>query len=95
MGKKRILINSLPNDKIIDWSKLKAFADDKIHKTEKLKFLFERVENIVGNGENAGYQYVLLFPQCFPKDFYTGLLQVGIVWYRVKHFTKRSLVFTT
>ena len=23
--------NSLPNDKILDWSKLKAFADDKIN----------------------------------------------------------------
>ena len=22
-------------------------------------------ENIVGKGENAGYQYFLLFPQCF------------------------------
>ena len=25
-----LLINSLPNDKILDWSKLKALADDKI-----------------------------------------------------------------
>ena len=25
--------NSLPNDKILDWSKLKAFADDKINET--------------------------------------------------------------
>ena len=24
-----------------------------------------RVENIVGNGENAGNQHFLLFPQCF------------------------------
>ena len=31
--------NSLPNDKILDWSKLKAFADDKINITEKLKFV--------------------------------------------------------
>ena len=23
------------------------------------------VENIVGKGENAGYQHFLLFPQCF------------------------------
>ena len=26
-----------------------------------------RVENIVGKGENAGYQHFLLFPQCFQK----------------------------
>ena len=26
-----------------------------------------REENIVGKGENAGYQHFLLFPQCFQK----------------------------
>ena len=26
------------------------------------------VENIVGKGENTGYQHFLLFPQCFQKD---------------------------
>ena len=25
------------------------------------------IENIVGKGENAGYQHFLLFPQCFQK----------------------------
>ena len=39
---------SLPNGKFLDWSKLKAFADDKVNVTEKLKFILERVENIVG-----------------------------------------------
>ena len=24
-------VNSLPNNKILDWSKLKAFTDDKLH----------------------------------------------------------------
>ena len=47
---------SLPNDKILDQSKLKAFADNKINVTEKLKFVLGRVENIVGKEENAGYQ---------------------------------------
>ena len=46
--------NSLTNDKILDWSKLKPFADDKRFVTEKLKFVLERVENMVGIGENAG-----------------------------------------
>ena len=31
----------------------------------KGRFVFHRVENIVGKGENAGYQHFLLFPQCF------------------------------
>ena len=47
---------TLPNDKILDSSKLKAFADDKIMVAQKLRFVFGRVENIVGKGENAGYQ---------------------------------------
>ena len=73
-------INSLPNDKILDWSKLKALADGKINVTEKLKFVLRRVENIVGKGENAGYQHFLLFPQCFQKASFQGSLKVGIVW---------------
>ena len=74
------LLTLYQNDKILDWSKLKAFVDDKINVTEKFKFLFERVESIVGKGENAGYQHFLLFPKCFQKHSYTGLLKVGIVW---------------
>ena len=46
-------INSLPNEKILYYSKLKAFADDKINMTEKLKFVSGKVENIVEKGENA------------------------------------------
>ena len=72
--------NSLPNVKILDRSKLKAFAEDKINVTEILKFVLERVENIVGKGENAGYQHFLLFLQCFQKASYKGSLKVGIVW---------------
>ena len=64
--------SSLPNNKILDWSKLKAFADDKIDVTEKLKFVLGRVGNIVGKGENAGYQHFLVFPQCFQKASCTG-----------------------
>ena len=52
-----VLFNCLTNDKILDWSKLKAFADDKINVTEKIKFILGRVENIVENGENAGNQH--------------------------------------
>ena len=33
-----VYFNSLPNDKTLDWSKLKAFADDKINVNQKLKF---------------------------------------------------------
>ena len=63
-------INSLPNDKILDLSKYKAYADDTINMNQKLKLDFRRVENIVGKGENDGYQHYLHFPQCFLKGFF-------------------------
>ena len=64
----------------MDWSKLKAFADDKVNVTQKLKFDFQGVENIVGKGENAGYQHFLLYPQCFQKASFPGSLKVRILW---------------
>ena len=70
-----IHLNSSPNDKNLDWTKLKAFADDKINVNETLKLVFGRVENIVGKGENAGYQHFLLFPQCFQKLSLSGSLK--------------------
>ena len=63
-------MNSLPNDKIGDWLKLEANANDNMKVNENLKFAIVRVENIVDKGENAGYQHFLLFPQCFSKTPY-------------------------
>ena len=57
---------------------LKAFADNKININKKLKFDLERIENILGKGENAGYQHFLLFPQCFQKFSFSGLLKSGL-----------------
>ena len=74
--------NSLLNDKFLDWSKLNAFADGKMNVTQKLKFVFARVENFVGKGENAGYQHFLLFRQCSQKPYFEGSLKVWIVWER-------------
>ena len=76
---------SLYNDKYIDWSKLKAFADDKINVPQNLTFLGGRIENVVGKEENTGYQHFLLFLQCFSRS-----LKVLIVWERVKTKYYRS-----
>ena len=40
--------SSLPDDKILDWSKMKALVDNKIDVTQKLKFNLRWVENILG-----------------------------------------------
>ena len=58
---------------------LKAVAHDKINVTEISKFVLKRVENIVGKGENAGYQHFLLLAQCF-QVFFSMSLKVAIVW---------------
>ena len=68
-------INSLPNNKILE-----AFADDKLNFAKIIIFVYNRVENIVCKGENAGYQHFLLFPQRFQKLSFLGLLKVDIVW---------------
>ena len=62
-------LNSIPNNKILAWSKSKAFADDKLDVVKLIAFLFDHLENTVGKGENAGYQCSFL-----------GSLKVGIVW---------------
>ena len=56
------MLNSSRNDNLLDWSKFKAHADDKINMTQNLNFVLGSVENILGKGENAGYQHFLLFP---------------------------------
>ena len=73
-------IKPLPDDKGSDWSKLKAFADDKLIVTGDIKAVFHRIDNIVGKEENAGYQHFLLFPQFFQKSFSSSASKVVIVW---------------
>ena len=65
-----LLSDSLPNDKFLGKSKFKGSAEGNTNVTQKLKFILGRVENIVGKGENAGYQ----------KTSYIGPLTIGVVW---------------
>ena len=57
------------------WSILKAFADNKINVIQRLKFALRRVENIVGKGENAGYQHFLLFPTMFAEGSFFRIVK--------------------
>ena len=65
-------VNSVPHNKILDVTKLKAFADDKLNIVKMAISLFDKVENTVGKGENTGYQHFLLFPQGFPEVSSSG-----------------------
>ena len=42
--------------------------------------VFNRLENIVGKGENAGYQHCLLFSQCFQTSSFTDSVNVANVF---------------
>ena len=64
--------NPLPDDKILDWSKLKQFADDNFKFDENSRKFSKRVENTVGKGEIARCEQFLLFPQCFQKACFPG-----------------------
>ena len=72
-------LNSLPNDNFLDMTKLKAFSDDKLNLAKMTIYLFDRAENTVGKGENAGYQQFLLFLQCFPKPYSLRSLKIRVV----------------
>ena len=43
--------------------------DDKLNVTKVMIYVFAMVVNIMGKGENAGYQHFLLFPQCCQMPF--------------------------
>ena len=71
-------INPLPDNKILDWSKLKQSANDNFKFDENTRKFSKRVENTVGKGEIAHYEQFLLFPQCFQKACFPGASKVSL-----------------
>ena len=77
-------INPLPDDKILDGSKLKQPADDNFKFQENSIKFSKQVENTVGKGEIARYEQFLLFPQCLQKACFPGASKGVIAWEWVK-----------
>ena len=73
------LFNPLPDNTILDWSKLKQIEGD-----ENSRKLSKRVENTVGKREIAIYEQFPLFPQCFQKACFLEASKGVIVWEWVK-----------
>ena len=69
-----------PNDKILDWSKFKALADDKINETQKLKNAFGWVENILGKEEMLVTSTFSFFQNVFKSLVLQRLIKLGTVW---------------
>ena len=57
--------NPFPNDKMLDETKSKAFADDKLNIAKMTISPLDRVENSVGKGENAGSSLPTVFSKAF------------------------------
>ena len=57
-----------PKCQILDYSKLKEFADDNVKFDENGRRFSKWVENTVGKEEIACYEHFLLFPQCLEKN---------------------------
>ena len=70
--------NCLPNDKILDWSKLKRFQDDKINVTQKHKNSFGKSRKHCGKKRKRWLPAFMLvtsiffFSLYFQKASYTG-----------------------
>ena len=52
----------------------------RLYVPQNIKFVFQRVENIAGKGENAVNQHFLLFPQWFQKEFSSGASEAVTIW---------------
>ena len=85
------LLNLLPDDKILDWSKLKDFADNNFKFYENGRKLSKQVENTVGKGEIACYEQFLLFPPCLQKACFQGASKGVIVWESVVYIKHENI----
>ena len=61
------VFKSLTNQKFFKKPQWKALANNKINHTEIYIFILERVENIVGKGENAGCASIRQFVNFYFK----------------------------
>ena len=58
---------------------MKAFADDKLNVAVLMIRLNDRVGNVVGKGENAGFQHFLLFLQSLQQTFFFWVVKSDCV----------------
>ena len=59
----------LPDDKILDWSKLKQIADNKINLNKKIKTCFWKVRKHCGKRRKSYLPAFSLFPTMLSKGF--------------------------
>ena len=73
-------VNSLPNHKILAWSKFKAFADDKINEAKMMIFVFHRVEKHSEKMRKCWLPAFSPFPTMFSNSFFLRSFKVRVMW---------------
>ena len=68
-------INSLPNDKILDQSKLKAFADDKINVKKKNEICSGKGRKYCGKRRKCWLPAFSPFPTMFSKGLFPRVVK--------------------
>ena len=68
--------NSSPNNNFLDWTKLKAFADEILNVDKSVISVFDGVENIMGKGENITSIFTLSH-SVFKRLLYQGRQKSG------------------
>ena len=80
-----VVLNPFPNDNILQWSKLKEFADDNFEFDENGRKLSKRVENTVRKRRNCSLQAISPFSHSvFRRLVLQTRKKPGLVWERVK-----------
>ena len=72
------LFTSLQNDKILDWSKLKVFADDKINTCmtkKKIKICFGKSKKHCGKRRKCWLPAFFPFPTMFSNGFFLRVVK--------------------
>ena len=83
-------LTPLPDDGILDRSKMKRSADDNFEFDENSRKFSKQVENTVGKGEIARYEQFLLFPHCFQKACFLGASKGVNMWEWVNNIFQDS-----
>ena len=73
--KQKFSFNSLPNDKILDLSKLKAFADNNLNVYQKLKFALGKNRKHFGKRRKCWLPAYFPFPTMFSEGFFLRVVK--------------------
>ena len=78
------LVNPFPNDKILDCSKLKVFADEKNKSDTKIESLFWEEKKTLWEKEKMLVTSIFSFSHnVFGCSFFSRWVKLGTVWQRV------------